>query len=256
MSAATTTPETAADPPEDAELVAVETHPRAIRWMHWINFPILAIMIWSGLRIYWAYDEFALGVGDTEIFAFFPEAFYDALGLGRRLARGIAFHFTFGWFFAINGLLYILYLAFSGEWRHIVPDRYDFADSTKVVAHDLHLTDEAPVQGKYNAAQKLAYSSVILMGALIVLTGFAIYKPTQLNLLTTLFGGYETSRLIHFWTTIGLFSFFVIHLLQVLRAGVGNFWSMISGFEYRPATAADSTDEDGVASDDEEELAR
>ena len=23
-------------------------HPRAIRWFHWVNFPLLAIMIWSG----------------------------------------------------------------------------------------------------------------------------------------------------------------------------------------------------------------
>lgn len=28
-------------------------HPLAIRWMHWINFPILFTMIWSGLLIYW-----------------------------------------------------------------------------------------------------------------------------------------------------------------------------------------------------------
>ena len=31
-----------------------EKHPLAIRWMHWINFPLLFIMIWSGLLIYWA----------------------------------------------------------------------------------------------------------------------------------------------------------------------------------------------------------
>ena len=28
-------------------------HPLAIRWMHWINFPVLFVMIWSGLLIYW-----------------------------------------------------------------------------------------------------------------------------------------------------------------------------------------------------------
>ena len=34
-------------------LQLVEMHPRAIRWMHWINFPVLSVMIWSGLLIYW-----------------------------------------------------------------------------------------------------------------------------------------------------------------------------------------------------------
>ena len=27
-------------------------HRRGTRWMHWINFPLITIMIWSGLRIY------------------------------------------------------------------------------------------------------------------------------------------------------------------------------------------------------------
>jgi hypothetical protein len=29
----------------------VPKHPRAVRWMHWINFPVLFVMIWSGLLI-------------------------------------------------------------------------------------------------------------------------------------------------------------------------------------------------------------
>ncbi len=33
----------------------VRKHPLAIRWFHWINFPLLAVMIWSGTLIYWAY---------------------------------------------------------------------------------------------------------------------------------------------------------------------------------------------------------
>lgn len=37
--------------------------PRAIRWLHWINFPLLFIMMWSGLRIYWADDVYAFGIG-------------------------------------------------------------------------------------------------------------------------------------------------------------------------------------------------
>ncbi len=32
-----------AEPPIGAKL----KHPRAVRWMHWINFPLLFVMIWS-----------------------------------------------------------------------------------------------------------------------------------------------------------------------------------------------------------------
>src|SRR5215467_8910347 len=38
-------------------------HPRAIRWMHWINVPVLGMMIWSGLMIYWANDVYDLNLG-------------------------------------------------------------------------------------------------------------------------------------------------------------------------------------------------
>ena len=86
-------------------------HPRAIRWLHWINFPLLIVMIWSGLRIYWAEDVYAFGIGGWQWFAFFPDVVYETLDLDRRLARGMAFHFAFGWLFVINGLIYAIYLA-------------------------------------------------------------------------------------------------------------------------------------------------
>ena len=31
-----------------------EKHTLVTRWAHWINFPVLGVMIWSGLLIYWA----------------------------------------------------------------------------------------------------------------------------------------------------------------------------------------------------------
>src|SRR5438270_793356 len=33
-------------------------HPLAIRWCHWLNFPLLSIMLWSGALIYWAHDVY------------------------------------------------------------------------------------------------------------------------------------------------------------------------------------------------------
>src|ERR1041384_8793846 len=91
-------------------------HPLAIRWFHWINFPVLTIMIWSGLLIYWANDVYDLGVGPVTLFHFFPDWLYRTLGLEHSLAKGMAYHFAFMWFFAINGLLYVSYTFFSGEW--------------------------------------------------------------------------------------------------------------------------------------------
>jgi hypothetical protein len=68
------------------------------------------------------------------------------------------------------------------------------------------------------------------MALIIVVSGFAIYKPTQLYPLPLLFGGYQGARLVHFWMTIGLLLFFVVHVLQVVRSGWGNFRSMVTGY--------------------------
>ena len=196
-------------------------------------------MIWSGLRIYWAEDVYAFGVGSWQWFAFFPEVVYDTLDLDRHLARGMAFHFSFGWLFVINGAAYVTYLTWSGEWRHILPDRKVPREALEVVAHDLHLRDEEPPKGRYNAAQRMAYTAVLVMAAILVVSGFAIYKPTQLHPLPLLFGGYQGARLVHFAMTIAIIVFIAVHVLQVIRAGWGNFRSMVTGYVIeRPAEAS------------------
>ncbi len=209
----------------------VKKHPLAIRWFHWINFPILAIMIWSGLLIYWANGVYRIGFGDTTILKFFPKSFYEALNLKYRLAEGMAFHFLFMWVFTINGFLYVLFTIISGQWKYLIPDKHSFREAWQVMLHDLGIRKSAPVPVKYNGAQKIAYSAIIVMGLGSVLTGLAIYKPVQLGWLCSMFGGYESSRVIHFILTIGFCLFFLIHILQVIRAGWNNFRSIITGFE-------------------------
>lgn len=209
----------------------VNKHPLAIRWFHWLNFPLLAVMIWSGLLIYWAYDPYAIKLFGSTVFKFFPQGFYQKLHIGHRLAEGMAFHFVFMWLFAVNGLLYVLYTLISGEWRYLLPRKSSWREAWLVLLHDLHLRKTAPPQGKYNAAQRIAYTTVIVMGLGSLLTGLAIYKPVQLHWLTFVLGGYRTARLIHFTLTIGYCLFFLIHIVQVALAGWQNFISMVRGFE-------------------------
>ena len=215
-------------------------HPLAIRWMHWINFPILSVMIWSGLLIYWANDVYKVRLGHNILFSFFPESFYKKLNISSRLAEGMAFHFVFMWVFFLNGLVYVTYTLISGEWRYLCPNRHSFKEALLVVLHDLHLRKTAPPQQKYNGAQKIAYTAIIVMGLGSVLTGLAIYKPAQYPWLTALFGGYGPCRVIHFILTLGYCVFFVIHIIQVILAGWNNFRAMVAGFDIvndPPATA-------------------
>jgi thiosulfate reductase cytochrome b subunit len=206
-------------------------HPRSIRWLHWINVPVLAVMIWSGLLIYWANDVYRIGLGDVTLLEFFPNWFYRFFNVGHRLAEGMSWHFAFMWLFTINGLLYVLYTLFSGEWRFLVPNRRCFSEALQVVLHDLRLSKVEPPRRKFNGAQQIAYTTVILMGAGSVVTGLAIYKPIQFAWLTGLLGGYEMARWEHFLLTVGYVLFFVVHIAQVVRAGWNNLRAMIIGYE-------------------------
>lgn len=187
-------------------------------------------MIWSGTLIYWANDVYKITAG-TFNFQFYPDAFYKALNMPYRLAEGMSYHFLFMWVFFINGLLYVLYLMFSGEWRTLVPNKKSFKESIIVLLHDLHLTKMKPEFKKYNAAQRIAYTAVIIMGFFSLLSGLVIYKPAEFSGLTTLLGGYENARFIHFVLTIGFVLFFLVHVIQVIITGWNNFRAMVTGWE-------------------------
>lgn len=225
----------------------IQKHPLAIRWFHWINFPVLAIMIWSGLLIYWANGVYRIGWGNTTILKLFPKSFYEALHIPFRLAEGMNLHFVFMWIFTINGIIYFLYLLFSKEYKLIFPDKKSLKESWLVILHDLKIRKGLPPQKKYNAAQRLAYTGVIILGFLMLLTGLAIYKPVQLNWLCALLGGYEWARAEHFIMTILFFLFFLVHVLQVISAGWNSFRGMLTGYEIVKPSKEKSSDEEEIS---------
>ena len=128
-------------------------------------------------------------------------------------------------------LFYVVYTVISGEWRELLPNRHTFKEAWQVLLHDLHIRKMLPPQNKYNAAQRIAYTSIIVMGFGSLVTGLAIYKPVQFYWVTWLCGGYRMARIEHFVLTIGYVLFFVIHIIQVILAGWNNFRSVVTGFE-------------------------
>ncbi len=92
------------------------------------------------------------------------------------------------------------------------------------------LDKEHPPQGKHNALQKQAYTGIILLGVLSVLTGFAIWKPVQFSWLTTLFGGYQLARYWHFWAVWLFVTFTVVHVFLVFTADPASLRGMITGW--------------------------
>ena len=229
---------------DDAQpiLVLEKKHPLAIRWMHWINFPVLFTMIWSGILIYWndsdnayqhPHEVYRVGIGSLTLFRFFPQWFYKQIDAPYHVTKALGYHFFFMWIFALNGIAYAAYLLWSREWKFLAPSRASIREAIQVTLVDLHIRKGLPPQTKYNGAQRIAYTSVILMGFGSLITGLAIYKPTQAHWLTTLLGGYEMARWLHFLLTIAFCGFFLVHFGQVILAGWNNFRAMVSGYELR-----------------------
>ena len=210
------------------------------------HFPVLFTMIWSGVLIYWndsdnvyhhPHSVYRIGFGKWTLFRLFPDWFYTFLHVPYHVTQGRSYHFFFMWIFALNGVAWVLYTWLSGEWRFILPQRQSLREAFQVTLVDLHLRKGLPAQTKYNGAQRIAYTATGVMGAMMLVTGLAIYKPTQLHWITALLGGYEMARWLHFWTTIAFLGFFIIHVVQVVLAGWNNFRAMVSGYEVQRVEA-------------------
>lgn len=161
-----------------------------------------------------------------------PGRWLAALGMDYQLARGMSWHFAFGVLFVFNGLCYVLYLLFSGQWRFLLPEKGSLREGLHVLLHDLHLRkDPPPPTVKYNGAQRWTYTCILVVAVIAVLTGFSIYKPIQLHWLAQMFGGYTPARWIHFFMAWTFIAFFIVHVIQVLRSGWNSLRAMITGWE-------------------------
>jgi thiosulfate reductase cytochrome b subunit len=205
-------------------------HHWLVRLTHWLNAVLLVGMIGSGLQIYTAFQHFGPRGGP-----YYPNpmdglAFPKGLRLGGWLAGGLNWHFALAWPFVLCGLLYLGFLVFSGEWRDLIFRPRDVPKAWRMQLYYLRLRREHPPQGKHNALQKAAYNFIFLLGALSVLTGFAVYKPIQLGWLAALFGGYELARYWHFWAVWIFVAFSLVHVALVFLVDPASLRAMITGW--------------------------
>src|SRR5688572_17091835 len=194
----------------------VKRYALVVRLAHWLNAVFLVGMVASGLQIYNAYTHF--GLRDHPLPLPNPldgTPMPEWARLGGWLAGGLNWHFLLAWPFVITGLVYLGFLVFSGEWRSLVFRPRDIRPALQMQLYYLRLRKGHPPQGKHNALQKAAYTFIVVLGAISVLSGFAIYNPIQLSWLTSVFGGYELARYWHFiavWLFVG---FTLLHVALV-----------------------------------------
>ena len=249
-------------------------HNRITRATHWSNALALMILFMSGLQIFNAHPYLYWGSTSEPEKAFFSIAatnedgdvrgYVDLYGrqidttgfLGVQqgtfgpsarafpswltipayysLAGARRWHFFFGWLFALNGTLYVIYNLIVGHMRKFF---FTFSDAKKVpamVAYYLHLRKNSPQEGEYNPLQKMAYTSVfVILTPLVLLSGMAMSPQLNVafNWLPAAFGGRQSARAVHFILAFGFLSFTFGHVLMVLTQGVfNNMRSMTTGW--------------------------
>jgi thiosulfate reductase cytochrome b subunit len=217
-----------------------QLHPLPLRIMHWINAIAIFIMIGSGWRIY----------NDDALFGWLH--FPDFLVIGKWAQYGLQWHFFGMWIFVINGLSYLTYGILTGRFRQKlfpISPREVFA----AVRDALHFRLSHEDLTVYNAVQKTLYLGVILIGVLIVTTGLCLWKPVQFSELASLFGSFQTIRLVHFLCMSAIVAFVLVHvtlaflvpqsLLAMLTGGptVGDAFTMEAAKSPIAVPAGDTT---------------
>jgi thiosulfate reductase cytochrome b subunit len=190
--------------------------PAIIRVTHWCNVVFIVLMAGSGLQIFTAYP--ALGPRGAQYwwYPFQNIAPPQWLTIGGWLAGGRHWHFAIAWFFIANGLIYLTYFFASGEWRRRLfrPGR-DMGNALRQFAYYIGIRRSPPTADFYNGLQRFAYTGVLLLGIVMVLSGLAIYKPVQFHPLTLIFGGYDGARVVHLAGLCLLAMFVVVHVILV-----------------------------------------
>jgi len=155
-------------------------------------------------------------------------------------------HFQAAWVAVFTGLLYVIFGLVSGHLRkNLLPDKADLTWRALATSIAGHLRFERPSEAEtwsYNVLQRLAYLFVIfVLFPLVIWTGLAMSPafvsafPATVNLL----GGQQSARTLHFFVSLFLVLFLMVHVGMIFLAG---FWrrmrAMITG---RVATYTERT---------------
>jgi thiosulfate reductase cytochrome b subunit len=153
------------------------------------------------------------------------------------LAAARDWHFLMAWLLVANGAVYLMFGVLSGHFRRDLAPAADQLRMRHILAdvwdHIRLRVPRGEAARRYNVLQKLAYLTVVfLLLPVMVLSGLTMSPAVTAALpgLFDLFGGRQSARTIHFLVADLLVLFVLVHVIEVLLAGVVNgMRSMITG---------------------------
>ena len=208
---------------------AVREHPLIVRWCHWVNAISLFVMVGSGLQIFRAFPSFGPKLPEKDLIDL-PRA----LALGGWLGGALQWHLTFACIYVATGVIYLTYELVSGNYKQILFVPRDLAGIWPMVRHYFFFGPKPVAREAYNSLQKQAYTTVIGLGVLSVVSGLVVWKPVQFSWLGWIMGGFHWARWWHFFTMVALVGFVAGHIVMVVLHGWNNFMSMLTGWKENP----------------------
>jgi thiosulfate reductase cytochrome b subunit len=227
-------------------------HSLLVRITHWLmTFAFLALLV-TGLEIVASHPRFYWGeTGNVNTAILFkipipssrnlvPTGYGYVLPDQNGWSRYL--HFQSAWVLVLVGLLYVGMGFFDGHFRrNLLPSRSAVSPkslATSIVRHLRFARPGAEEAWSYNVLQRLAYLVVIfILFPMIIWTGVAMSPsfvsavPAAVNVL----GGQQSARTLHFFLTVVLVVFLVVHVLMVILAGFRNrVRAMITGRAAEP----------------------
>ncbi len=237
-------------PIQPADHVAVNSglhgFPLWLRASHYLNLLFLVLLVRSGLqilmdhpRLYWTihcspgteWIRFTpLEVPTDRVWTSKEDSRYLSpwIGLpGGRHTVGLArhWHFLTAIFWTLTGVIFVSMLAISGEWRRIVPRRWEIVpEAARFFVHyaTFHMPPEPDGFYRYNALQLLSYGVVVfIFGPLSILTGLAMSPAidNRFPWYPRIFGNRQSARSIHFLLLVGYLAFTAVHVFFVVITG-------------------------------------
>jgi thiosulfate reductase cytochrome b subunit len=135
-------------------------------------------------------------------------------------------HFLAAWFFVLPGTFYLLAGLFTGHFRrNVVPRGVELSLSSlrqDLIAHLQFSVPAATGGPQYGLLQKCTYIVVVFFALpLMALTGLAMSPAVTaaFPFLLVLFGGFQSARTIHFFITVVLVFFLIVHVVMVMKSG-------------------------------------
>jgi thiosulfate reductase cytochrome b subunit len=143
------------------------------------------------------------------------------LTLGGWLAGGRHWHFAVMSIFILNFLIYMIIVVVSTRWKTRYSNQADLQALVDVKANS---------KRKIYALHRLLYTFVLVVIAVAVASGLAMYKPVQFDWLVNIAGSWQSLRTIHFLLVPLLLAFTIIHAWMGFRVGG---WRIIRSIFWR-----------------------